>query len=397
MLRSRDGDQRVTNIELFFDLVYVFAVTQLSHGLLNHLTVEGALQTALLLGMVWLVWAYTTWVTNWLDPDRTPTRLMLIALMLAGLVMSTGLPEAFGDRGLAVGGAYAAMQIGRSAYTVIALRGERLQRNFERILAWCVVSGALAVAGGFADERWREVLWLSAMLVDFIGGWVGFYTPGLGRSVTQDWTIEGGHFAERCQAFMLIALGESIVVTGATFADHSDGAATVAAFVVAFAGAVSLWWIYFDRSAADAARIIAESDDPGRLGRSAYTLVHPVMIAGIIVIAAGDEEVLMHPTEVADVPVRWLILGGTALFVTGHALFKAIVWRVVPWTRIAVVVVLALMGLLAPHVYAVTLAGCVVLLLVALAVADRIQSRSMFEVRRSDLVPAPDSPTRRQS
>jgi low temperature requirement protein LtrA len=123
MLRSRDGDQRVTNIELFFDLVYVFAVTQLSHGLLNHLTVEGALQTALLLGMVWLVWAYTTWVTNWLDPDRTPTRLMLIALMLAGLVMSTGLPEAFGDRDLAVGGAYAAMQVGRSAYTVIALRG----------------------------------------------------------------------------------------------------------------------------------------------------------------------------------------------------------------------------------------------------------------------------------
>jgi hypothetical protein len=210
MLRSRDGDQRVTNIELFFDLVYVFAVTQLSHGLLNHLTVEGALQTALLLGMVWLVWAYTTWVTNWLDPDRTPTRLMLIALMLASLVMSTGLPDAFGDRGLAVGGAYAAMQIGRSAYTVIALRGERLQRNYQRILAWCVVSGALAVAGGFADERWREVLWLTAILVDFIGGWVGFYTPGLGRSVTQDWTIEGGHFAERCQAFMLIALGESI-------------------------------------------------------------------------------------------------------------------------------------------------------------------------------------------
>jgi low temperature requirement protein LtrA len=398
MLRSRDSDQRVTNIELFFDLVYVFAVTQLSHGLLNHLTVEGALQTALLLGMVWLVWAYTTWVTNWLDPDRNPTRLMLIALMLASLVMSTGLPEAFGDRGLAVGGAYAAMQIGRSVYTVFALRGERLQRNFERILAWCMVSGALALAGGFADGRWREALWLAAILVDFVGGWVGFYTPGLGRSVTQDWTIEGGHFAERCQAFMLIALGESIVVTGATFADHSgDGAATVAAFVVAFGGGVALWWIYFDRSADDAARVIAESEDPGRLGRSAYTLVHPVMIAGIIVLAAGDEEVVLHPTDVADVPVRWLILGGTALFVAGHALFKAIVWRVVPWTRIAVVVVLGLLALLAPHVSALTLAGCALLLLIALAVGDRIHSRTIFEVGRDELVPTADGPKGAQS
>src|SRR4029077_20790840 len=100
MLRSRDSDQRVTNIELFFDLVYVFAVTQLSHGLLNHLTVEGALKTALLLAKVWRVYASTTWVPNWLVPDRNPTGLMLIALMLASLVMSTGLPEAFGDRGL---------------------------------------------------------------------------------------------------------------------------------------------------------------------------------------------------------------------------------------------------------------------------------------------------------
>ncbi len=392
MLRPRDGDQRVTNIELFFDLVYVLAVTQLSHGLLNHLTVEGALQTALLLGMVWLVWVYTTWVTNWLDPDRIPTRLMLIALMLASLVMSTGLPDAFGDRGLAVGGAYAAMQIGRSAYAVLALRGERLQRNFQRILAWCVVSGGLALAGGFAEGRPRELLWLAAIAVDFAGGLVGFYTPGLGRSATQDWTIEGGHFAERCQAFVLIALGESIIVTGATFADHRDDVATVAAFVVAFAGAVALWWIYFDRSAEDAARIIADSDDPGRLGRSAYHLVHPVMIAGIIVTAAGDEEVLLHPTEVAAVPVRWLVLGGTALFVAGHALFKAIVWRVVPWTRIAVVVVLALMALLAPHVSALTLGCCVVLLLIALIVSDRIQSRHVFEVGRSELVSAPEKP-----
>jgi low temperature requirement protein LtrA len=349
-----------------------------------------------LLGLVWLAWVYTTWVTNWLDPELIPTRIMLLLLMLASLVMSAGLPNAFGDRGLAVGGAYAAMQIGRSAYTVVALRGEQLQRNFERILCWCLVSGGLAVAGGLVDGHAREVLWLAAIAVDFLGGALGFRTPGLGRSTTQDWTVEGTHFAERCQAFILIALGESIVITGATFAEQSGDAATVAAFVVAFVGAVSFWWLYFDRAAEDSTRVIAESADPGRLGRSAYHMVHPVMIAGIVVTAAADEEVLLHPSEPAEVAVRWLVLGGTALFVAGHALFKAVVWRIVPWSRIAVIVVLGLLAFLAPHVSALTLSACVVLLLVALAMADRVHGRRLLDDTAGNPPTGPQSPAPRR-
>ncbi len=166
--------------------------------------------------MVWLVWAYTTWVTNWLDPERIAVRLLLLGLAGASLVMSAALPGAFSARGLAVGVAYAVMQIGRSVFAVVALRGRPLQRNFQRILAWCLVSGALAVLGGLAAPDARAALWVAAVGVDLLGGAVGFYTPGLGRSTTREWTIEGGHFAERCQAFILIALGESIVVIGAT-------------------------------------------------------------------------------------------------------------------------------------------------------------------------------------
>src|SRR5262249_42623649 len=146
LLRDRAGEQRVTNIELFFDLVYVFAVTQLSHHLLEHATVEGALQTALLLAMVWLAWAYTTWVTNWFDPERIPIRTLLVVLMLAGLVMSAGLPEAFGERGLMVAAALVAMQVGRTIFVVLSIPGDPLQRNFERILVWLLVSGALYLA-----------------------------------------------------------------------------------------------------------------------------------------------------------------------------------------------------------------------------------------------------------
>ena len=131
-----------------------------------------------------------------------------------------------------------------------------------------MVSGALALAGGLAHGNTRILLWLGSVCVDLLGGIVGFATPGLGRSRTSDWTIEGGHFAERCQAFILIALGESIVIIGATLTDVKPvTAASVASFVVAFAGSVALWWLYFDQSAGAAAELIARSDDPGRQHR----------------------------------------------------------------------------------------------------------------------------------
>ncbi len=217
-----------------------------------------------------------------------------------------------------------------------------------------------------------------------LGGVFGFYTPGLGRSTTAEWDIEGGHFAERCQGFILIALGESIVVIGATLArllrplalPGADRPATVAAFVIAFVGSAALWWLYFDRTAAEGARLIAESDDPGRLGRSAYHLIHPIMVAGIIVVAAADELVLADPDAVGVGSTSWLILGGAALYLAGLLAFKLTVWRRFSWQRASALVVLALLGLLAPHVSALVLSACVAAVLVAVAVADQVQFRS---------------------
>src|SRR5918999_284572 len=228
LLRTRDeGEQRVTPLELFFDLVYVFAITQLSHLLLDHLTVGGALETLFLLLAVWWAWVYTTWIANWFDPDRLPVRLMLVAVMLASLVMSVAIPEAFGERGLMFALAYVAIQVGRTVFVVIALA------------------------------------------LEYAGPVTGYYTPGLGRSATGDWTVEGGHLAERCQLFVIIALGESILGTGTTFSEIESSVATVAAFVVAFLGSVALWWIYFARAAEAAREVFASSEDPGRIARSA--------------------------------------------------------------------------------------------------------------------------------
>src|SRR5918998_41382 len=291
MLRDRDvGEARVTPLELFFDLVYVFAITQLSHLLLDHLTIGNALETLFLLLAVWWAWVYTTWVANWFDPDRVPVRLMLVGVMLASLIMSVAIPEAFGERGLMFALAYVAIQVGRTVFVVIALDSfSTLVRSFQRILAWFTIPAVLWVVGGLLEGEARYVLWVLALALEYAGPVTGYYTPGLGRSATGDWTVEGGHLAERCQLFVIIALGESILVTGTTFGEIETSVATVAAFVVAFLGSAALWWIYFARSAEISREIIITSEDPGRMARSAYTYFHLPMIAGIIAIAAADE------------------------------------------------------------------------------------------------------------
>jgi low temperature requirement protein LtrA len=298
--------------------------------------------------------------------------------------MSAALPRAFGNSGLLIGCAYAGTQIGRSLFTVWAVPRSALRSNYQRILSWCCVSGGLAVAGGLVGLDAREVLWVAAVSVDLLGGAAGFYTPGLGRSTTQEWDIEGGHFAERCQAFILIALGESIVVIGATLArllagplavPHASVAPTIVAFVVAFAGSAGLWWIYFDRSAEAGARTIARSADPGRLGRTAYHMIHPIMVAGIIVAAAGDEIVLSDPASRVSTASAWLILGGPGLYIAGHAAFTAVVWRNTPRLRLAALVVLGLLGIpvvVAPGLTVLILAACATGVVVAVAVADNV-------------------------
>src|ERR687894_866501 len=277
LLRTRDGEeQRATPLELFFDLVYVFAITQLSHLLLDHLTVEGALETLFLLLAVWWAWIYTTWVTNWFDPDRLPVRLMLVAVMLASLVMSVAIPDAFGERGLMFALAYVAIQVGRTVFVGIALnkslgRSDPLSRNFQRVFFWLLASGVLWIIGGLLEGEARYVLWALALAVEYISPVVGFYIPGLGRSTTETWrTVEGGHAAERCQLFVIIALGESILVTGTTFGEIEASAQIVAAFVVAFVGSATLWWIYFDRAEEAGRRVMSAASDPGGLGVWAY-------------------------------------------------------------------------------------------------------------------------------
>jgi len=223
---------RVTYVELLFDLVFAFAVTQISHALLGDPTVLGLVHTTLLFLAVWWVWIYTSWITNWLDPDRLAVRIMLFALMLGGLILSSSIPKAFDSRGIAFAVAYTAMQVGRSVfmfYAVPATEG-RLRINFARIVVYLLISAVFWLTGAFADGEARLYWWLAAIAVEYVSPYTNFWVPGLGASTVKDWTVEGGHMAERCASFILIALGESLVVTGAAFAGLSWTHANIAAF-----------------------------------------------------------------------------------------------------------------------------------------------------------------------
>jgi low temperature requirement protein LtrA len=380
----RDGATRVTNMELFFDLVYVFAVTQLTHLLLEHLNWHGAAQTALLLLAVWWAWVYTTWFTNWFDPDTRPVRLPLIVIMLFSLVMSATLPHAFGDRGLYVATAYTAMQVGRNVWIISVLGGDPpLRRNFQRILAWLGTGAVFWLAGGFAQDTTRELLWLAALTIEYASPALGFYTPGLGRSTTADWNISGAHLAERCSLFVIIALGESILATGATFGGTRFTVAEFGAFVAAFAGSVALWWVYFDRTVADATARAASAGDPGRLGRSAYTYFHLPIVAGVIVAAAGDELTISHPTGHSGGAVVATVLGGPALFLAGHALYKRAIFDTVSVNRIGAIGMLAVLAPVGFAVPPLALSGMATVVVAAVSVLDTIVLRRAARTRTS--------------
>src|ERR1700704_5313641 len=314
----------VTYAQLFFDLVFVFAVTQISHTLLGRFTPLGALQTSLLFLAVWWVWVYTSWITNWLNPELTPVRVLLFLLMLGGLVLSTSIPRAFESRGLWFAAAYAAMQVGRTLFWLASIPPSRPlgRMNAIRILIWLSVSAIFWIAGGFAEGHQRLALWAVALGIEYISPAVRFWIPKYGASAVADWVVEGGHMAERCAGFIIIALGESIVVTGATFAELTWTTETVAAFVSAFIGSLAMWWIYFHKGAEAGSEQISRSSEPGRLARLAYTYLHLPIVAGIVVSAVADELVLKHPDGHSDLKTVLSAIGGPLLFLIGTILFK---------------------------------------------------------------------------
>jgi low temperature requirement protein LtrA len=372
LLRPRNGDRaEVTSVELFFDLVFVITVTQISHALLANMTWLGALEAGLMLVATWWAWIDTAWVTNWLDPQRWPVRVMLFALMAIGLVMTSSVPKAFGDRGLSFALSFVAFQLGRTIFSLWAMRSDpTLSLNFRRLLAWYSFSSLFWAAGGFAEGELRLGLWIVAVILENVGPAMGFWLPRLGRSDTRQWTIDGEHMAERSGLFVMIALGESLFATGIGFTELEWTPDVVLALVALLLQTIAMWSIYFGQHARLASDAIARSSNPGAVARRAYTYVPILLNAGIIVSAVGDDLTIAHPDGDIETASALVLIGGPLLFLVGALLFKIAVFARWSWPRVIGLVALIVLSPVAGALTHLALSALTTAVMVALAIYE---------------------------
>jgi low temperature requirement protein LtrA len=367
LVRPREVARAVTPLELFFDLVYVFTVSQLSHNLLEHVDARGMAETVVLTLAVMYAWFMTVWTSNWLDGDRRPVQLLLLGLMFASLLMSTSVSGAFGDRaGLFVAG-YLAIQLGRTAFAVWAFRGHRLHAHFVNALAWEVGTAPIWIAGIAADGDARLAIWAAATLIAYGGVIAGHPLPGRKSPFSSDSQIYAEHLLERFRLFFLIALGETVLTLGNAFADQPVQADRLLVLAVAFAGTVALWWCYFHRAEEIGVNAVERAADASRIvGLGNYTLI--VMVIGIIAIAVGDELAIAGPQDPSTLSTAVLVFGGPAIFLLAQLGFMRRATGQVLRPRVIACVALIVLGFAtAPlSLFAAVVASSAVLVAVAI-------------------------------
>jgi len=342
----RGDDERVTPLELFFDLVFVLAITQCTALMAHENSWEGLVKGMLVLGILWWAWVGYAWLTSVVDPEEGTVRLVIFAAMAALLVAALCVPTAFDDGAGILAGAYAIVRFGQIGLFIVASREDPALRTSVLSLAVSTAIGVgLIAAAAFADGTLQGLLWALALLLDMGGPYL---------IDTEGWRLVPHHFAERHGLIVLIALGESVVAIGAGAGRGVDGGIAAAA-VVGIVVVAALWWLYFDVVALVAARRLVNAE-PGRernaMARDSFSYLHLPMVAGIVLIALGIKKTLAHVgDDLHSVPATAL-LGGTALYLLAHVAFR---WRNVhrfsSQRLIAAAACLALLPL-APHVAA---------------------------------------------
>ncbi len=373
LLRSRgNGIASVSFSELLFDLIYVFAVTQISHYLLHHLTWLGFLQSAVIWFAMWMAWQHTTWMTNWFDPNTRKIRIFLFILMLIGLIIAAAIPDAFGDRGLIFALCYIVTQIGRSGIILFMLgKKHHLTKNYTRILIWFFISAVFWIVGALEEDFIRLILWTIAVLSDYIAPMHGFYLPILGRSdSSKEWTIEGHHLTERCQLFVIIAFGETILMTGASLSELEVWTLpVVAAALLSAVSSLAMWWVYFDTSSEVGAEKIQKVDDPGMLGLK-YHAVHVVLVGALIMSAVGDELTVNHPLGYISLAAIFVIIVGPVIYLMSNMAYKWLTCHIIAKSHIVGIIALLLIIPFSPYLNLLIINALSVFVFVAISIYE---------------------------
>lgn len=379
LFRRREAEEQTTPLELFFDLVYVFAITQLAIALVHDTSIAGIGQSVLLLLAVWWAWNYTTWMTNWFDPDLIKVRLVLMATMLLSLMMAVAIPTAFTTGGPFFAISYVLLQSLRNGFNVVAVpRGNPRKASFFRIFVWGIAAGVFWIAGGLSHGDARVTLWVVAVAIDYIGPFARYWTPVLGASAVDDWDIDPGHFADRFQLLIIIALGESIVVIGSSVAATAVTLETVLALVIGFVTTACMWWLYFDFIADAASRRLEMSPDPNRLARDGFTYLHLPLVAGIIAYAVALKLVIKHPADELTGNEILITVIGPILYLLGHAGFRYRMTSSFSTARFVAIAVLVALSPLASRIDALPFITLVMIVMLVLVVWETVQVRHWY-------------------
>ncbi len=335
--QQSEHEQRVTPLELFFDLVFVFALTQVTGMLSADPTWGGLLRGMLVLGALWWAWAGYAWLTNTLDPEAGLVRLTMFAAMAAMLLVSLAVPGAFGADAAIFGAAYLAVRVLHIALYALGTRGDHdLVVAVLRMTPTAVIGPLLILAASALDGSEQATVWVVALALDYLGVLIG-------RG--QGWRVSPGHFAERHGLIVIIALGESIVALGVGAAGLPLDAGLVAAAVLGIAAAAAFWWAYFDVVAIVAERDLTAAQGATRaaMARDSYSYIHLVIVAGVVLFALGVKKTLGDLGAALDVVPAFGLCGGLALYLIGHVAFR--LRNLKTWNVRRLVVAIALLAL----------------------------------------------------
>ncbi|MDX1438931.1 MAG: low temperature requirement protein A [Rubricoccaceae bacterium] len=329
-------DQGATFVELFFDLVFVFAVTQVTGFLHHDLTPAGIGKAVLIFWMIWWAWTQFTWALNPANTDHAIVRLWTLVATGVAFIMALSVQDAFGDGGLLFAGSYVAGRvIGLVLYYTVASERPELTHAVRRFGLFSLGGLTLAVAGGFVDPDIRPYVWLTAVLLDMGAALIGGRTSG--------WGLHPGHFAERHGLFVIIALGESLIVAGVAASDQPFSTPLLLVVLGAVAVSCLLWWSYFGWLKEDLEKAFSEREgvDQSRFARNAYSFVHFPLIGSIIAVAIGIETMVAHPTEALEVEALAAFAAGIVLFVCSAAFAWWLARGRLLWQRSLIVLVMA--------------------------------------------------------
>jgi low temperature requirement protein LtrA len=376
----REGE-RVKPLELFFDLVFVLAITQCTALMVEHPTWEGVGQGMLVLGLLWWSWVAYSWLTSVVDPEEGAVRLSMFAAMAALLVVGLSVPETFDERATWFAVAYAAVRTGHIALYLLASRDNAALRQSVMGLAGSTAIGAgLLVGGSFLEGAGQGAVWTLALILDMAGPYF-FGSEG--------WTLVPGHFAERHGLIIIVALGESVVALGIG-AEVGLSLGVAVAAVLGIALVSELWWIYFDVVALVSAQRLAraaEGRERNELARDAYSYLHFPMVAGIVLAALGLEQTLAHVEDPLHTVPAFAFLGGVALYLLGHIALRLRNVHTLNRQRLALAILLFALVPLATELPALATLGLVVALLCALIVYETARyGESRTRLRLADAV-----------